>query len=76
MANLSAEQLEELGALKRVNDALGHRSFIMRNHWRNGYAALVRGGYVRWCDPPPGFDKKRFAGIIILPKGRRALETA
>lgn len=70
---LTDEQRDELEALAQVNKVLKSRSFIMRFHWRGGYSKLVRSGLVEWMDPPEGFDKRRFAGIQITAKGRKAI---
>lgn len=69
MTDLTEYQRDELTALAHINLVLGRKSFIMRCHWRQGYASLVRRGLVKWTSPPKGFDKRRFAGIKITAKG-------
>lgn len=76
MKKLIDEQHEELDALAHINKVLGRKSFIMRFHWREGYASLVRRGLVKWTSPPKGFDRRRFAGIHITAKGLSAVTPA
>ena len=73
---LTAYDLEELDALRWMNDTLKGPSFQWRGNWHNGYARLVRRGLVSWGNPPAGFTKCRFAGTTITDKGRRVLEAS
>lgn len=74
--SLTDSEREELDALAHINKVLGHDSFIMRFHWRQGYGRLVRRGLVRWRAPPKGFDRRRFAGIHITARGKAALSSS
>ena len=76
-AGVSREMIEELAALKYVNDTVGGPSFIAKIHWeQSGYKYLVEAGFVKWGDPPKGFGAERFAGTTITKKGREALAFA
>lgn len=73
-SQLSADQINELAALRDTNDATGHKSFIARFHWHeSGYQKLVRAGLVNWTDPDQPFDPRRYAGTEITAKGRALL---
>lgn len=74
--NLSPEDIEELSALKKMNDITGGPSFLMRSHWKDRYGRLVRWGLVIWGDPPEGFDRRKFAGTTITEAGREAVRMA
>lgn len=77
MGRLSSDDIEELSALQSMNDALNGPSFLMRSHWReSAYRRLVSRGLAAWGDPPPGFDKRKFAGVTITDAGRQALHEA
>ena len=71
--NLTTDEICELDALDSINRVLRRDSFIARHYWREGYSRLVRLGLVIWRDPPKGFSRRRFAGIRITAKGRRAI---
>jgi len=73
MNKLTEYDREELTALLAVNTALNGPSFIMRGHWRRGYASLAKRGFVKWGPPPLGFNPRKFAGTTITPAGRLAI---
>ena len=71
---LSAEQLEELDALRLTNDAIGGPSFLRRSFYRDPVVGpLVRCGFIAWGQPPEGFRPSQYAGVTITDKGRAAL---
>ncbi len=75
LSDLTNEEIAELRALAKTNDVVG-TSFLMRCHWhQSGYQKFARRGLVTWGDPPPGFDKRRFAGVTITLAGRSALDS-
>lgn len=73
MKKLTPKQLEELDALREINDELNGPSAMMRFHWYGLYRPLVQQGLVTWGDPPKGFSRRWFAGTTITNKGRVAL---
>ena len=70
---LTDEQRDELQALRKTNDELGHASFSHRSQL-GFYRPLIDAGLVEWGDPPLTFDPRTFAGATITAKGRDVLD--
>lgn len=67
-------QLDELDALREVNDVLHGPGFLCRSYYRDPVIGpLVRHGLIAWGAPPAGLEPRRFAGTTITDAGRTAL---
>jgi len=69
---LTDEQRDELAALAKTNDALGHASFQHKLN-RDFYTPLADAGFVEIVHPPQGFGRDAFFGVTITDAGRAAI---